>query len=193
MNTTVTQRMMKGLVLGAGLVLSAGAGRARADRVRVAAVLPGVALDFGPHHAAIALGDRSNCNIAPQRIWHEPVYEWRQVWVDVPAVVEQRRVAQYSACGTLIGYRYVEVVVSPARRELRTERVLVRDGYYETVYEPCRDGCDGVLGVRVGSGDGHVVIDRRPAVTHVRRVAPGPDVVRGIRPHRAGVRVRIGR
>ena len=71
----------------------------------------------------------------PRRIWRQPVYETRRVLVEVPAKVVSRRVARYGRYGTIIGHRMVTRVVQPARQVWRTERVLVRPGYYETVYE----------------------------------------------------------
>ena len=75
------------------------------------------------------------CESRPREVWREPVYDVREVWVDVPARVETRRVPRYASCGTLLGYDLVETVVEPARRELRTEQVVVRPGFFDTVYE----------------------------------------------------------
>jgi xanthine/CO dehydrogenase XdhC/CoxF family maturation factor len=71
----------------------------------------------------------------PRRIWREPVYETRRVLVELPAKTVSRRVARHGRYGTILGHRVVTQVVEPARRVWRTERVLVRPGYYETVYE----------------------------------------------------------
>ena len=71
----------------------------------------------------------------PRRIWREPVYETRRVLVEVPAKVVTRRVARHGRHGTIVGHRMVTRVIEPARRVWRTERVLVRPGFYETVYE----------------------------------------------------------
>lgn len=197
MNTTMKRRLTAGLmVLAAGAVLACTTPEARADRVRVAASLPGLSFDFGPHHGAVALGTAAYCRHEPRQIWREPVYEWREVWVDVPAVIERRRVAEYGACGQVIGYRYVEVVIEPARRELRRERILVREGFFETVYDgPCHR-CGHGASIGVVHGHPGIVISKAPRVTHVRRVAPGPRAVRirhPARAYRGGVPVRVRR
>lgn len=75
------------------------------------------------------------CEERPRRIWHEPVYDVRKVLVDVPAKVVRERVATRGRYGRIIGYRVVSRVIEPARQVWRTKRVLVRAGYYETVYE----------------------------------------------------------
>jgi hypothetical protein len=71
----------------------------------------------------------------PRRIWREPLYETRRVLVEVPAKVASRPVARHGRHGRIIGYRVATRVVEPARQVWRTERLLVRPGYYETVYE----------------------------------------------------------
>jgi len=71
----------------------------------------------------------------PTKVWHEPVYEDRQILVELPAEVVTRDVPRYDVRGRLIGYDIVRDVVQPARKVWRTERVLVRPGYFETVYE----------------------------------------------------------
>jgi len=70
-----------------------------------------------------------------QRVWREPVYEDRQVLVDVPARTAIREMPRYDSWGRMIGYERVAVVVEPAHREWRTERVLVQPGRWETVVE----------------------------------------------------------
>ena len=70
----------------------------------------------------------------PTKVWHEPVYEERQVLVELPAEVVTREVPRYDMWGQLIGYDIVRDVVQPARKVWRTERVLIRPGYFETIY-----------------------------------------------------------
>jgi len=144
--------------LGAGVLLAGGTS-ARADhRVRVDIAGPRVAVGFGDDYGTYAR-DTSDCELVARQVWHEPVYEWREVWVDVPAVVEQRRVPRYNAYGELDGYRYVDVVVEPARRVRRSRRVVVEAGYYETVYDR---SCDrGGYGVEAVYSPVHVVIEKR--------------------------------
>lgn len=205
MNATMTTSGTKVLLLaGVGIAVVCSANPVKADRVRVAASLPGVSFDVGPRHAAVSLGRDGRCRSEPRQVWHEPVYEWREVWVEVPAVVETRRVAEYGHCGRIIGYRYVEVVVEPARRELRRERILVLEGYYETVYERTCDDRGYEYGVGVGYDDGydhdHFVIDKRPNVVTVVRPVVRPvnrfsravRVAQPARPH-GHVHVRVRR
>lgn len=71
----------------------------------------------------------------PRRIWHKPVYELRRVLVKQPTRVIVRRVPRYSWRTRLIGCTTVKTVAAPPRRVWKTKRVLVRAGYYETVYE----------------------------------------------------------
>lgn len=176
---------LSALVIG---VLLAGDTNARADhRVRVDIAGPRVAVGFGDDYGVLAR-DTSDCELVSRQVWHEPVYEWREVWVDLPAVVEQRRVPRYSAYGELDGYRYVEVVVEPARRVRRTRRVVVEAGYYETVYDR---SCDrGGYGVEAAYSPVHVVIEKRHHHRHhrhrrLRRVARALRVaVRHHRHHR---------
>lgn len=96
------------------------------------------------------------CSERPRQVWREPVYEVREVFVDVPARVERQRVPVYCSRGRVIGHRWVEVVV-PARREVRLEKVLVRPGYWDTVVEricpePRNHVAVGVGGVAVNVG-----------------------------------------
>ena len=75
------------------------------------------------------------CEERPRRIWREPVYEVRRVLVHVPAKVTTKRVARRGRYGQVIGFKTVRNIVKPARRAWKTEPVLVRAGYYETVVE----------------------------------------------------------
>ncbi len=75
------------------------------------------------------------CEMRPRRIWHEPVYEVRRVLVDVPAKVVTKRVPRYDRFGRLIGYKIRRTVIRPARAVWTTQRVLVRAGFHETIYE----------------------------------------------------------
>ena len=68
-------------------------------------------------------------------VWREPVYDVRQVRVDLPAEIALRRVARYDARGQLTGYKLVREITRPASEERRVERVLVRKGFHETVFE----------------------------------------------------------
>ena len=52
-----------------------------------------------------------------------------------PAKVVTERVRRYDRFGRFIGFRRVSRVIEPARRLWKTERVLIRAGYYDTVYE----------------------------------------------------------
>jgi hypothetical protein len=70
------------------------------------------------------------------RVWIPAEYAEREVWQTLPPVVERRQVAIYSSYGDIAGYRWVEEIVEPTRRVRRIERVLVREGYYETVRRP---------------------------------------------------------
>ena len=69
-----------------------------------------------------------------RRVWREPVYEVREVRVERPAVVVTRPVARYVR-GRIVGYREVREVIKPARVEVRTEQVLVREGHWDRVVE----------------------------------------------------------
>lgn len=75
------------------------------------------------------------CEERPRRIWREPVYEVRRVLVDVPARIVTRRVTLRGRYGQVIGHKLVRRVIEPARQVWKTQRVLVRAGYYNTVYE----------------------------------------------------------
>ena len=153
-------RLVGWALVGVGAVV-VGAQEARGDRVRVAANVPGFGLSYhhGHRSGVVAIGHGRCCPASARRIWHEPVYEWRERWVHVPAVIERRRVAVNEPCGRTV-YRHVDVVVKPARRVLKRERVIVRAGYYETIHER---GCHrGGFGIHVGVGNGPVIIGRRP-------------------------------
>ncbi|UCC29121.1 MAG: hypothetical protein JSU86_13070 [Phycisphaerales bacterium] len=69
------------------------------------------------------------------KVWHEPVYEDRRILLELPAEVVTRDVPRYDVRGRLIGYDIVRDVVEPARKVWQTEKVLVRPGYFETVYK----------------------------------------------------------
>lgn len=71
--------------------------------------------------------------LVTRRIWVEPVYEERTIRVEVPPVVRERVVPTYDYYGRLSGYRTIREVLEPGRVEYRTERVLVREGYFKTV------------------------------------------------------------
>ncbi len=86
---------------------------------------------------AVSLGHDSTtyCRDEGRQVWIGPEYGYRQVLFEVPAEIVTEKVPQYGSCGNIIGYRYVDRVVRPARREDRTERFVVRAGFYETVYD----------------------------------------------------------
>ncbi len=118
-----------------------------------------------------------------ERIWHEPVYEIRRVRVMEPARVVKRRVARYDAFGGLIGFEMVEEVVRPARKVWKEQRVLVREGYFETVYRPVcvRAETTRVVHEEVLVKPGHW------APREILRVHDGPRghrTVKARRPHR---------
>ena len=69
-----------------------------------------------------------------RRIWQEPVYELRTVEVHVPAVVVTKKIPIFGIRG-ITGYKVVETVVETAYTTFETQRVLVRPGRYETVYD----------------------------------------------------------
>ena len=110
---------------------------ALAGHGRVAVLRHGVAGWVPPVHETVArtielpavYEDRAT------KVWHEPVYEDRQILVKLPAEVVTRDVPRYDVRGRLIGYEAVRDVVQPTRQAWLTDRVLVRPGYYETVYE----------------------------------------------------------
>jgi hypothetical protein len=70
-----------------------------------------------------------------RRVWVEPQYTHREVAYEIPAVVRTIEVPVQNARGFVAGYRTVTEIVEPAHTGSRTDRVLVRDGYYETVTE----------------------------------------------------------
>ena len=120
------------------------------------------------------------CEERPRRIWREPVYEVRRVLVHVPAKVTTRRVARRGRYGQVIGFKTVRHIIEPARQVWRTQRVLVRAGYYETVYERvCGQlRTTKVVYEKVLVRPGHWV---QPRVTKVRH---RPRLHRILRPHR---------
>jgi hypothetical protein len=75
------------------------------------------------------------CKERPRKIWRDPVYDTRRVRVVIPPEVETERVPRYSKSGRLIGFDLVRRVVTPGRKAWKTERVLVRAGYWETVVD----------------------------------------------------------
>ena len=129
-------------------------------------------------------------------VWVEPEYVERVVPIRLPAAVETQTVSVRDQFGRITGYRQVTRVVQPERIEYRTERVLVRDGYYTTV-------TDRVL---VSPSETRVVYDTvrpvvidRPSLSFSyasydrhRRWDDGPRLVhRALRPARH-VALRIG-
>jgi len=116
---------------GIGLALLALTGQARADDWSFH-------LGFGSDYPFEArqvpvIHHRPDYDHVTRQIWVEPIYEERTVRVDVPAVFEERVVPIRDRFGRIRGHRTVRECVREARIEYRTERVLVRDGYYKTV------------------------------------------------------------
>ncbi len=72
--------------------------------------------------------------VRTRRVWVEPIYEQRTVRVRVPGRTIKRQVPVYDRFGRVARYRVV-LERTASRVELRTERVLVREGYYQTVTE----------------------------------------------------------
>ena len=89
----------------------------------------------GPTHAAHVrvVEPAPAYRLVARKVWVEPVYEERTIRVEVPPVVRERVVATRDYYGRVTGYRTIREVVEPARVEFRTERVLVREGYFKTV------------------------------------------------------------
>jgi len=110
---------------------------ALAGHARVAVLRHGVAGWVRPVYETVArtIEEPAVYEDRPTKVWHEPVYEDRQILVELPPEVVTREVPRYDMWGQLIGYEIVRDVVQPARKVWRTERVLVRPGYDETVYK----------------------------------------------------------
>jgi hypothetical protein len=157
------------LSLGMGLLSNAPQAQAAHNRnVHVSVATPQASIAFHRGRSfGVAPCPTTVCENRPRQVWREPIYETRQVWVEIPAVTETRRVARYAYSGRLIGYDHVEVVIVPARRVLRTEQVLVRPGYFETVYERV---CHTPQPVRPGFGVGFERYDHRSAPARAIRV-----------------------
>ena len=193
---TKAATMAAALSLGLGLAGNGKTARASHRRhVRIAAATPWGSFDYRRGHGTtIAVRPAKRiCEERPRQVWREPEYELREVWVEVPAVIETREVPRYGAYGRVIGYEYEDVVIEPARRVLRTQRVLVRPGYYETVYEQV---CYRRGAVRGGVGFGYRPYARSaaPAVVRIGRARPHPPVTRiraARRLTRHGMRVRF--
>ncbi len=109
---------------------------ALAGHGRVAALRHGVAGWVPPVYATVArtIEEAAVFEDRATKVWHEPAYEDRRILVELPAEVVTRDVLRYDMWGQLIGYDIVRDIVQPARKVWRTERVLVRPGYFETVY-----------------------------------------------------------
>ncbi len=129
--TTLVCFTALGLGLGFG-VDAAWAGPRRVTVLHHAAPVRGRPLD---RTVARTVEVPAVYEVRPREIRHEPVYEERQVLVELPAEVVRREVSRFDLFGRLIGYDIVEEVVRPARKVWRTERVLIRAGYYEIVNE----------------------------------------------------------
>lgn len=127
-----------------------------------------------------------------RQVWREPVYEERIVAVEIPARFETRLVARYDHWGRPNVQEWVKVEVEPARLVHKSERVLVRPGYFETVYER----------VLIRPATTRVVYERvpvvepwwpgnRPLISRARPwTAPGPRV--HTPPRRHGSTVDVG-
>lgn len=110
---------------------------ALAGHGRMAVLRHGVSGWIPPVYATVArtIEEAAVYEDRPTKVWHEPVYEDRRILVELPTDVVTREVPRYDMWGQLIGYETVRDVVQPARKVWRTERVLVRPGYDETVYK----------------------------------------------------------
>lgn len=123
------------LTVGAGLLVMAAPARAGHRHPRAAKCC-------APVWVPPAYETRSRTVITPavykertRNVWHSPVYEVRRVRVVIPAEIETQRVPRYDRRGRLIRFDLVERVVRPARKAWKTDRVLVKPGYWETVVE----------------------------------------------------------
>jgi hypothetical protein len=70
-----------------------------------------------------------------RQMWHEPVYETRRMLVDEPAKYAERRIPRYTPSGRLDGYETVRELVRSERQVWRNQPFVIREGYYETVYD----------------------------------------------------------
>lgn len=122
-----------------------------------------------------------------RRVWHEAVYEDRNVLVDIPAVTEWREVASFDAYGRFVGYRWEEVVITPACQRWELRRVLVREGWFEDVCEQvviCPGRWESVCeDVVVREGFWKTVCEHRPVplIEDLRRHSP-PLEAKPVRP-----------
>lgn len=109
--------------------------------------------------------------VRPIEVWHEPVYEERKVLVEVPAETVRREMPRLDRFGRVIWYDTVDEVIRPARKVWRTERVMVRAGYYETVYQETlvRPATTRVVYERVLTGPRKLWEAARLAVHKARR------------------------
>lgn len=64
-----------------------------------------------------------------RRIWHEPIYEYRQV-----SIGRRGGISFHGGRGSRHGGFHLDIGIG-GRDARRTERVLIRAGYWETVYE----------------------------------------------------------
>ncbi len=136
MNTTNCNQAMSGMRRSRALLWALGAGAATLLVPNGAAAGDwSFHIDIGDHHRPLVRTVYAEpvYELRTRRVWVEPEYVERTVRVEVRAVVQTREVPVRDRWGNTIDYRLVREVVEPARTELRTERVLVREGYYRTI------------------------------------------------------------
>jgi len=118
------------MMAGLGIALLATTGQAQADDWAFRIGFGGGA--YPARHVRV-VHERPAYEYVTRQIWVEPIYEEHTVRVDVPPVYEERVVAMRDRYGRIIGHRTVREMVQEGRIEYRTERVLVREGYFKTV------------------------------------------------------------
>lgn len=109
-----------------------------------------------------------------RQVWHEPVFETREVVSTIPARVERVRVPRYLSCGTLAGYDLVLRTIEPERTVVRHEQVMVRPGYFETITERVlvRPATERIVEVRVPHGHREWVAENEPCGTGLPTLGP---------------------
>ena len=120
-----TRWLMAAAAVAAGLLVTTQSARAGDWSVQIGAG------GHGGSYIGASYGE-SRCDVAARRVLVEPRYTERRVRVRVPAVVRTRDIPVYDRYGNVVDYR-VEEIVEPAYNTYRTNRVRVREGYYEPV------------------------------------------------------------
>ncbi len=180
-------RGLGGLAIAAGLLATPDAASAGVVRVRaVSASRVRVPPVYETRARLVTIPALYETRL--RRVWHQPVYEYRRVYEAVAGPVVVRRTASHSSRGRVVGYRRVRTPIRPIGKVWGTKRVLVRGGYYETVYErvcvrpaTTRTVYEKVLvtpahWAPVRGGSGYI------RVVSTRRIVPAP---------RGGVRVAL--